>query len=180
MIEYIERAIDLVRERNQYKTPNLLTAEIQDALILNESQAIDTAKKICKVLTFWVEGFSKDLIDMDFTEFYKHCIDQKYIVQDSKGLYVWMALSFEDMAEKFDIEVNTIDNFRAFTKYKNKDEFLGVIRIKSASGGKHSIITYRNSGNKLKISDTYRRGIDVNFFDYITEDNFLYFNEMEL
>lgn len=178
MIEYIEKAIELVSERNQFKTPNLLTEEIQHAIIINQEQAIETAEGLCKVLTFWIEAYSKELIDFSFTEYYKLCIDKGYIVQSQSGLYTWMALSLDDFADRFDIEISEIGSFRKFCNYKKNDEFLGTLRIKSKSGGLHSLVAFRNQAGQLKIADTSSRGIDVDLHKHINENNFKYFTEM--
>ena len=175
MIKAIETANDLVRRYSQIKTPNELTDQIQKGIVLNQDQACETAEGICKAVTFWIEAYSKDLIDMPFGEFYGYCCQKGYITKsDMTDLYTWVALSIEDLADKFDISVDRIKDFRQLERFE-KDEWLGTVR-KFRSW--HSMIAFRNMDGKLRLSDTWNRGIDKPFFDYINEDNFKYLTIM--
>lgn len=180
MVEYIEKAIDLTKKYNQFKSKNDLIIDIVNVIDnINESQAEATAGAICKVITFWIEAYSKELIDLEFIEFYDNAIQNKEVVRDKDDKYVWCSLELEDWGEKYDITINRIKSFNQFVNYKRDSEFLGIVRIET-KGGYHSIIAYRDASGKLKISDTGRRGIDVNLFDYVNEENFKYFTEMEI
>ena len=177
MIKAIETANDLVRRYNQFRTPNELTDEIQRATDINQDEACETAEAICKVETFWIEAFSKGLTDMAFFEFYEYCIKHGYVVKSGKtGLYAYLALSVEDLADKFDIAVDKFSDFREVEKI-DPNEWLGIVR-KDHSW--HSMICFKNMDSKLRISDTSKRGIDKPFFDYITEENFKYITIMSM
>lgn len=179
MIEYIETAIDLTKKYNQFKSKNDLIIDIVNVTDADEIQAESTAASICKVLTFWIEAYSKNLTDYEFIEFYDDCITHGYVIKDKKGFYTYLALSLDKLAEKYDISLYKINSFKDFVNYKRNDEFMGTVRIEK-NDNMHSIICYRDAGGKLKISDTGRRGIDVNLFDFINEDNFKYCTIMEV
>src|SRR5690606_22720439 len=112
--------------------------------------------------------YSKELIDIDFPEFYKNCIDEKYVVKDKHGFYTYLALTLEQLADKFDIQLYEIKTFPELQSYCRNEEFLGTVRIEK-NNNMHSMICYRNAAGKLRISDTGRRGIDINLFDYVNE-----------
>ena len=177
MIKAIETANDLVRRYNQFKTPNELTDQIIEATGITQDKACDTAEAICKVVTFWIEATAKELIDMTFSEFYKHCIKKGYITRSEKtGLYTWMALSVEELAKKFDIMVDKISDFEEIGNISN-DEWLGTVR-KDHSW--HSMICFKNLDSRMRISDTSKRGIDQPFYKSIDEDNFKYITIMSM
>ena len=179
MVEYIEKSIDLTRNYNQFKSRNDLICDIIDVLDVTEDIAEDTAAAICKVVTFWIEAYSKGLIDIDFPEFYKKCIDEKYVVKDKHGFYTYLALSLEQLADKFDIQLYEIKTFPELQSFCRNEEFLGTVRIEKKNN-MHSMICYRNADGRLRISDTGRRGIDVNLFEFVNEENFKYCTVMEV
>jgi hypothetical protein len=172
----IERAIELVSARNQYRTPNLLTDEIQEGANVSQEVAVRTARGICKILTFWIEAHSKDLIDESFPEFYSDCIRKGYITKSGSGIYTWMALNIEPLGALYNIDVNTVNSFEEFAEYKRDEVFLGTVRI-SAGSGLHSIVCGRNAGGFARLHDTSTRGTDENLFEFVTPDNFKYFTE---
>lgn len=177
MIEIITKASELVQRFNQINTPNELTEEIQIATGCTEADAIKTAKTICKVICFYIEAYSKGFIDTSFSEFYRECIRRKYIIKNRvDGAYTYLALTLFDMSKRFDIPLHEEYNFERFCEYSPDDEFIGTVRI-DRYGSMHSMICYRDLSGKLKLDDTYRRGIGVNFFDFVDDRNFKYYTE---
>lgn len=179
MIEYIEKAIDLTKKYSQLKSKNHLIMDIMNVCECDEDTAEETAEAICKVVTFWIEAFSKELFDYEFIEYYQKCLDSDYVIKDKRGYYTYLALTLAQLAEKYDFEIKEINSFQEFCNYKKNEEFLGIVRIKTKSG-MHSIICYRDASGKLKLSDTWDRGYDVDFFKFVNEDNFKYFTELSI
>lgn len=169
-----------VQIRNQFpKKPNLLTNELITATGFDSKKAMKLQQSVCKALTFWLEGFNKNLLNLDFTAYYKKCIDNNWIRKDD----AWLNLEFgfvdnvlkTEFADKFNIKVFGINNYDEFISWANKqDHFLGTLRIVSKSGGKHSLETYKQD-SKLYISDTSSRGIGTLFSKEINSKNFIYF-----
>jgi hypothetical protein len=172
-----------IQIRNQFpKTANILTGELQKATEFDIDKTLKLQTSVCKALTFWIEGYNKELIKMSFTDYYKYCIDKNWIRAED----AWLNLEFgfsngvlkTEMADKFNIKINGIANFDQFINWANtQDFFIGTLRIVSKTGGKHSLICYKYNG-KLYISDTSNRGIAELFDKHIARKNFLYFTTM--
>ena len=174
----------LIQPRNQSHigADNVLLPEVMGALNVDTATAKRFMESTCKFLTFWIEANFKGLYTDDFPTYLKLCVKNGWV--RAKDAYLTESYGISDgsfqhtFADKFNISATAIGSFNEFITFADsQDEFVGILRIVSQTGGKHSLICYK-AENKLCLSDTSFRGIGVDLNKYITKKNFIYFTMM--
>lgn len=170
-----------VKKRNQFVfgKENVILPEVKTAFGYKDVQAKRFISSICKLITFWFELNSKELSTLDVVGFLRKCVAEGWVRKEDA--YINEALGYYDgvflktLATKFGVDAIGVNGFQEFLDWaETQGDFVGTIRIISKSGGRHSLICYKQNG-KLYISDTSSRGIGVDFFKHINKDNFVYY-----
>ena len=174
----------LIEPRNQSHigADNVLLPEVMGALSVDTATAKTFMSSTCKFLTFWIEANFKGLYTDDFPTYLKLCVKNGWV--RAADAYLTESYGISDgsfqhtFADKFNINSTAVGSFDAFNTYAaGQTEFVGILRIVSNTGGKHSLICYKADG-KLLLSDTSYRGIGVDMNKFISSKNFIYFTTM--
>ena len=174
-----------VKKRNQFvfDKANILLPEVKTAFGYNDVQAKKFISSICKLITFWFELNSKELSTLDVVGFLRKCVAEGWVRKDDA--YINESLGYYDgvfqktLATKFGVDAIGVNGYDEFIKWADaQGDFVGTIRIISKTGGRHSLICYKQNG-KLFISDTSSRGIGVDFHIHINKENFVYYTQLQ-
>lgn len=169
----------LIRNQFNYDKHNVLINELIFATGLSKNDAQYCAHSVCKWITFGIEGIYKGLITTDLKTYFKTCIDNGWVRASDGWLFESYGVSEGEFkhtfADKFNIVSQafaTLTEFKAFAD--TQDDLITTLRIKSFSGGYHSLLCYKINGSQIYISDTSSRGIAQFMDHFINDQNFVY------
>ena len=174
----------MIRNQFKYDANNVLLDELTYATGLTGDAVKRLATSVCKEITFGLEAIAKGLIKTDIKTYFKDCVDKGYVRKEDGWLNESWGISngvFEhSFGDKFNITAQAFASYNEFIGYANtQDNLVCTLRIKSMTGGYHSLICYKLNGSQLYISDTSSRGVAVLFDHFINASNLIYITCMD-
>ena len=142
------------------------------------------AYSACKLNCLYIEMFTKNLYTRDYTSFIIDCVARDHV----RARDFWLNSTQERIVDDLygsGAVVKEIDVYDDYVKFLKEGMNVGTVRIvtgkyPNGKDKKHSIISFSDPATKSPvISDTGRRGTQVDAKKFIDKDNFSYFTHIE-
>jgi hypothetical protein len=171
----------LCTEYTQEK-PSRMDADIMTALKCDAKKARYLAVRACKVFCFWLELYTKGMLEMSFAKFFEYGVKGSMIDAENCNMMKTQIDILKIIKTQGHIKgakMDEVNNLEKFKVYNLEENWTGTIRIETGKDKYHSIPCYNMNG-EIKLSDISYRGKRVDpFKKYITAANFRYMTSIK-